>query len=256
MATAKPLPTTQIDGVAWSQEVVGRRVFVAGGFSNARPAGAAPGTQLTPRRNLLAYDIDTGELDVNFMPDLNASALVVEASPDGSRVYVGGVFTEANGVARQRIAAYSVATGELIESFAPPLNGPVRAIAVTNDAVYVGGDFTAVGTSPRKRLAAFRPSDGSLLGWSPGAQGGGVYALLVSPDHKRWWSDAAWAGCGRCLDRWADRVGDQRRPHQQWRQRRHPQLGDRWTGDLRQRVRVEACGRRRQPRGHVLGRSG
>src|SRR5437660_1371103 len=53
--TADALPTAQMDGVAWSQVVVGNTVYVAGKFQNARPAGAAPGTQLTPRRNLLAY---------------------------------------------------------------------------------------------------------------------------------------------------------------------------------------------------------
>lgn len=38
--TAAPLPTVQIDGVAWGQLVVGDVVYVVGSFSNARPAGA------------------------------------------------------------------------------------------------------------------------------------------------------------------------------------------------------------------------
>src|SRR5215212_7780447 len=51
--SADALPTVQIDGVAWSQVVVGNTVYVAGQFSKARPAGAAPGTSETVRNNLL-----------------------------------------------------------------------------------------------------------------------------------------------------------------------------------------------------------
>src|SRR5690606_30729536 len=41
--SSAPLPTPQIDGVVWDQEIVGDTVFVGGSFSTARPAGAAPG---------------------------------------------------------------------------------------------------------------------------------------------------------------------------------------------------------------------
>ncbi len=67
--TADRLPTVQIDGVVWSQAVVGNTVYAGGRFNNARPAGAAPGTNLTPRGNLLAYDITTGNLVTSFAPE-------------------------------------------------------------------------------------------------------------------------------------------------------------------------------------------
>ena len=38
---ADPLPTVQIDGVAWTQRVIGNTVYVGGRFTTARPAGAA-----------------------------------------------------------------------------------------------------------------------------------------------------------------------------------------------------------------------
>ena len=43
--TADALPTVQIDGVVWSQAVVGNTVYAGGRFNNARPAGAAGGHQ-------------------------------------------------------------------------------------------------------------------------------------------------------------------------------------------------------------------
>jgi hypothetical protein len=107
---ADALPTAQMNGVAWSQVVVGNTVFVAGRFSRARPAGAPAGTSETPRGNLLSYDIRSGAL-TSFAPALNGQALVVTASPDGSRIYVGGDFTRVDGQPRNRIAAFSVATG-------------------------------------------------------------------------------------------------------------------------------------------------
>ncbi|HEY0508089.1 MAG TPA: radical SAM protein, partial [Blastococcus sp.] len=165
--SADPLPTVQINGVVWSQVAVGNTVFVAGSFTRARPAGAAAGTQETVRNNLLAYDITSGNLITGFAPDLNAQALVVTKSPDGSRIYVGGDFTSANGQARSRVAAYDATTGALIDGFRPSVNGQVRALAATNDTVYIGGSLSAVGGVSRSRLAAASAATGALLPWAP-----------------------------------------------------------------------------------------
>ncbi|MCZ2858121.1 PKD domain-containing protein, partial [Blastococcus sp. VKM Ac-2987] len=165
--TADGLPTVQIDGVAWSQVVVGNTVYVAGRFSTARPAGAPAGTRETVRNNLLAYDIRTGELITSFTPDLNGQALTVAASPDGRRIYVGGDFNRANGEVRNRIAAYDTATGQLVPDFKPSVSGQIRAIAATDSTVYFGGNISAVGSVSRTRLAAVSAATGALLPWAP-----------------------------------------------------------------------------------------
>ncbi|SEL20596.1 PKD domain-containing protein [Blastococcus sp. DSM 46786] len=165
--TADPLPTVQIDGVVWSQVVVGTTVYAAGKFTSARPAGAPAGTSETPRTNLLAYDIRTGVLDASFAPRLNGQAVTVTASPDGSRVYVGGDFTEVDRLPRPRVAAFSTATGQLVEDFRPAVNAKVRTIAATGSTVYLGGDFTAVGSTGRNKLAAVSATTGALLPWAP-----------------------------------------------------------------------------------------
>jgi PKD repeat protein len=165
--SADGLPTTQINGVAWSQVVVGNTVYVGGQFTSARPAGAAPGTLETPRSHLLAYDIRTGELIPSFAPSLNGQVLVVVASPDGSRIYIGGDFTTVDGQTRRRVAAFDTASGALLPTFAPSVSGQVRAIAATGTTVYLGGNFTAVGSIARTRLAALSAGDGSLLPWAP-----------------------------------------------------------------------------------------
>ena len=71
VATADPIPTVQIDnGYVWTQTTIGTTVYAAGQFANARAALAAPGTQLTPRTNILAFDINTGALKP-FAPSVN-----------------------------------------------------------------------------------------------------------------------------------------------------------------------------------------
>ncbi|WP_244524546.1 PKD domain-containing protein [Trujillonella endophytica] len=165
--SADGLPTVQLNGVAWSQVVVGDTVYVAGSFTRVRPAGSPAGTNETVRNNLLAYDIRTGALVTSFAPSLNAQALAVAASPDGTRLYVGGDFTVADGQPRSRIAAYDIRTGALVESFRPGVNGQVAAIAATDGTVYLGGGLSAVGGTSRTRLAAVRASDGGLLPWAP-----------------------------------------------------------------------------------------
>lgn len=182
-----PLPTVQVDGVVWSQTVIGNTVYVGGNFQTARPAGAAPGENTTPRAYILAYDITTGELINSFAPTLNGQVHGLAASPDGSRVYVVGDFTNVNGVNRYRAAALNPSTGALITSFSPGFNARVKTVVATNDTVYFGGIFTNVSGSTRTRLAAVRASNGTVLDWNATATGGGnqVTSLVLTPDNSK-----------------------------------------------------------------------
>jgi len=184
VVTSDVLPTVQIDGVVWGQAVVGNTVYVAGKFTTARPAGAAAGVNTTPRANLLAYDLTTGELIQSFNHVLDQQAMTVVASPDGSRIYVGGDFTTVDGVTRKKIAAFSTATGALVPNFAPNVGFQVKAIAATNSTVYIGGSFTGVGVNLRSNIAALQASNGAVTSWNPGADFT-VYSLLMTPDQSK-----------------------------------------------------------------------
>lgn len=185
--TADVLPTAQIgtksdgtDGVVWALKIVGDTVYAGGNFANARPAGASKGdlAEVT-RSNLLSFSLTTGAL-TSFAPNVNGQVKALATSPDGSVLYVGGVFTKVNGESHSLIAAFDTSTGQLIESFAPQIIGTyVNAIAVTNSAVYVGGLFTAGNRTGRKNLMAFDTS-GRLLGWAPKADDE-VDAMVLTP---------------------------------------------------------------------------
>lgn len=183
--TADSLPTVQIDGVVWQQTIIGDTVYAVGRFSTVRPAGAAPGSQTTPRNNIVAFSLSTGELVTGFAPSLNAQALAVRRSPDGKRLYVGGDFTSVDGTAVKRVVALNPKTGAVIPGWAPDMSSTVKAIVATGDVVYLGGSFSAVGSTGRSKLAAVRAADGALLPWKPVASGGSVNALIVSPDRTK-----------------------------------------------------------------------
>ena len=181
--SADPLPTTQIDGVAWTQAVRGNTVYVGGQFANARPAGAAPGTNLSARTNLLAYTLSTGALVTSWSPAANAPVLSMATSPDGSRLYVAGQFTTVAGQTRNRVAAFDTASGALVGNWAPNVNAKVNSVVATNSTVYLGGEFSSVNGVARTRVAAVSAANGSTLAFNATLDGGyGVRSVVVSPD--------------------------------------------------------------------------
>jgi PKD repeat protein len=185
--SADSLPTWQINGVVWSSVTVGNTVYATGSFTQARPPGVAVGgTGSVARSNLLAYDITTGNLITSFNHTLSAQGRRIAASPDGSRVYVGGDFTTVDGQTRNHIAAFNTATGALDPNFKPSVNNIVNAISVAqNGTVYMGGSFTFVNGLARTRLAAVSAAGVLSTTWTPTADDETVFALVVAPDQSR-----------------------------------------------------------------------
>ena len=67
----------------------------------------------------------------------NANFRVYELELSGSNIYIGGLFTNVGGQARNRIAAIDKTTG-LATAWDPNSNNSVRAIVVDGSTVYVG----------------------------------------------------------------------------------------------------------------------
>ncbi|MCJ0904455.1 LamG-like jellyroll fold domain-containing protein [Rhodococcus sp. ARC_M6] len=181
--SSDPLPTVQVDGVVWAQIVVGNTVYVTGKFANARPAGAEPGTNLIPRSNALAYDLETGELKP-WAPTLNGQGRALEASTDGKTVLVGGDFTNVGGVKRYRLAALDADSGAVKPMMTAALDAGVRALEVRGDTLFVGGIFNSVGGQARQRLAAFDVGTGAVLPWAPSANAE-VLAITAPPGSNK-----------------------------------------------------------------------
>jgi len=167
--SADALPTVQINGVVWDQVIVGNTVYATGEFTKARPAGSAPGVNEVSRTNLVAYNLTTGVMISSWAPTLNAKGAVIEASADGTRIFVGGSFTSVSGVNRYRVVALDASTGAVIPSWNVVVNSRVRSLAVSGTTLYLGGIFSTVGGQPRTRLAAVSTATGAVLPWAPTA---------------------------------------------------------------------------------------
>ena len=181
---ADALPTAQINGVVWSQLIVGNTVYVGGEFTKARPAGAAAGTSEVSRNNLMAYNLSTGVM-TSFNPNVNGLVRAITASPDGSRIYVGGGFSKVGSVSRTRLASFSTATGALLSDWKPTANGTVRALGVFGGTVYAGGSFTSVSGQGRQKAASFTGTTGAVGAWKGTIPDGAVNALTISPNGDR-----------------------------------------------------------------------
>ncbi|MCU1431107.1 MAG: hypothetical protein JWP95_212, partial [Actinotalea sp.] len=182
--TADSLPTVQINGVVWNQQIVGNTVYVAGNFTSARPAGSPAGTNETPRSNMLAYNLTTGALITSFAPTFNGQVKDLAVSPDGTTLYAAGLFTTVNGQNRYRVAAFDVATGALSATFRPTVNSSINAVAATNTTVFIGGSFSTVNAAARNKVAAVSAATGATQPLSADIPDGGVLALVAAPDES------------------------------------------------------------------------
>jgi chitodextrinase len=182
---ADGLPTWQINGVVWSEVIVGTTVYVTGSFSKARPPGVANGgAGQVNASNIFAFDLSTGNRVTTFSHSLNGQGLVVTASPDGSRLYVGGDFTSVDGVSRGHVAAFDLSNGALVSTWAPSVSNHVRALAATNSTVFIGGEYSTVNGSGRQDLSAVNAANGTLLPWNAPTNGE-VWSMVLAPGQTR-----------------------------------------------------------------------
>src|SRR4029078_7766911 len=92
-------------------------------------------------------------------------------------------FTTVDGASHSHLAAFDVATGNLLTGFTAGPKSKVRALAATNNTVFAGGSFSSSSNgSKRYNLAAYS-STGTLLSWAPQADNN-VAAMVMSPDQS------------------------------------------------------------------------
>lgn len=114
---------------------------------------------------------------------------MVAVSEDGSRLFIGGTFTEVNGVPRQNLAALDPYTGDLVDGWRADTTGTtpmVSSLAVSGDRLYVGGRFDGIDGSAKQKLAAVDVASGNLDVWDTWVNGA-VNEVRVRPDGRHVW---------------------------------------------------------------------
>lgn len=178
-----------LDGTVRAIAVVGQKVIVGGSFDSVREAGSNRPT-LT-RHNIFAFDTGTGKIDTAFVPKVDGTVYALQPGTSGT-VYVGGSFTNTNGVGLGALTRLNVADGKATSGFNARVgHGAVLTMIRRDTHVYVGGEFTKIAGSAHSPLARVNATTGKLdtalnLSITKPRQGTlKVYRMAVNPADTR-----------------------------------------------------------------------
>jgi trimeric autotransporter adhesin len=146
-----------LDGIGFTAMAIqGTNIYLSGNIQSSEcdPELA----NCTNCNHVLRFDGTYGRI-VGSGLNTNATAIAVV----GTNVYFGGPFTNAGGIAANRIArwdgrAWSSVGGGVVGS------GTINALAVMGTNLYAGGSFTNVGGVPANRIARWNGNTWSALG--------------------------------------------------------------------------------------------
>jgi Ricin-type beta-trefoil lectin domain/Domain of unknown function (DUF5122) beta-propeller len=161
------------DATIYSTAVVNGEVIVAGAFTQVCEPGpassghCAAGTTVT-RDDIFAYQLGTGTIDPNFVPELsNGPVYSVVAGPDDT-VYVGGAFSTVNGVSHGGVVQLNVTPstastdGTVVTAFQGNVSNFVESMALSGTALYVGGQFITVDSTREDGVARLNATTGAV----------------------------------------------------------------------------------------------
>ncbi len=178
-------------GEIFDLEYIGDRVYVVGSFSSLRN-NAGGNTTTVNQRYVAAFSLTTGLIDTGFRPTFDGGVNEIEASPDGTKLYVVGRFNNVNGIRKRKVASINPVTGATVTGFTANADAAGTSVEATNTTVYIGGQFTRINNTSRVGMAAVNPTTGALTSFRNDLSGGigvngllTVQALVLSPDESK-----------------------------------------------------------------------
>lgn len=187
--------TDTIRSQVFAIEQIGNTIYVGGKFTEARAYSSA-----TPvaQPYLAAFNATTGDLISSFSPDLESAVYSLQASPDGTRLFVGGEFRSINGDNEARgLAALDPATGAVDTSWRSKVTntsgarGVVHSLTIDGGNLYFAGRFDQVGGQSRpihqtEKTARVALSNGTAdSSYATDVDGGAVWGIAVAPDGSK-----------------------------------------------------------------------
>lgn len=133
---------------------MGRTIYAGGRFQQVQNPTR---TTTYARPNLVAFDSETG---VVTALDLAPNGMVtgLEATADGTALYISGAFSKIDGLTRRGIAKYDLVNNRIDPAFAPTGMRTVSDIRLANGYLVAAGNFT-------KKLMAMDLATGADLGY-------------------------------------------------------------------------------------------
>lgn len=169
---ADPTWNPDADNTVRALAVAGLHVYAGGHFSSI-------GGQ--PRDHVAKLSASgAGAADLAWAPGyVDDAVLTLAVSSDSA--FVGGRFTEIDGLRRRHVAKLSSGTGAPDAIWDPNPSAAVNALVVSGSKVYAGGDFGSAGAQNhvRNNIARLAPDGGLDLTWDPDADGA-VSALAAA----------------------------------------------------------------------------
>ena len=159
VVSANPADTTPhivLDHTSYSiyaYAQVGSTVYAGGRFAQVQDPTR---TTTYSRLNFVAFNSETGvvsPLDLRF----DGMVTAIEATADGTALYIGGAFASVNGVTRRGILKYDLVNNRIDPFFAPTGMRTVSDIKLARGWVIAAGNFT-------KKLMALNPTTGADTG--------------------------------------------------------------------------------------------
>lgn len=129
-------------------------------------AGAFTRVDTMPRERIAHVDA-SGALTA-WAPQVGGVVNCMERA--GDTLFIGGFFTSVDGEAAQRLAAFRVSTGELLD-LAPAANNYVTSLSAMGGSLYMTGYFDSLDGQARPYIAACDIATGEVLPWSPDLAG-------------------------------------------------------------------------------------
>ncbi|MBS1493412.1 MAG: fibronectin type III domain-containing protein [Bacteroidetes bacterium] len=173
-ANCQNAPIVTGNGTIWSvvPSITGDTTFLGGSFTGFV---SKDGASTYSRLGMAAIDTKTGNM-LNWTCDLNAGGTVkgILLDKKGNALYLGGEFTDVNGVAKSRLAKINT-DGSVVTGFTTPninasvgdQGGTCMALSNTGDTLFIEGNFSDINGSARKNLASVLSSDGTLTDFTP-----------------------------------------------------------------------------------------
>ena len=179
-----------LGGGVQALELDGSKLIFGGAFTSVVAGGNEALRRIHSRSGLAAVaasSATTSPFDAPLDPwNPGVGGPVNALGLQGSLVFAGGAFGNADGLPRSGIAALDLPGGTGDTGFVANTDDIVWALAAEGSHLFAGGSFTKVNGAPSPALAGLDPGSGALAaGFTPPLSSGLVEALTFSGDGTR-----------------------------------------------------------------------